>query len=356
MASSGGGGISIFGNKNRKYNFFSSTVIRRIENDSGKLSSHFELVQNTIKIGLNPIYMKEGTPYKLYTHDGKIFTDILHDVSAEILSKDNYLICFYPGHYYINDFSFFSFSPEKGGDFSSFDWFPRSTFLNWQNECTATYFFDDENSGFVRASDGHVVGLKNQNSRALKHNAWCRDSDYFVSRLPDDEVDKYTLNVRNAVFTIKNIDFGTFSNEVAIFTVGFKFERPPKKKQLLISSPCLIRSVYILGKKVYVKGSENDDTIKDNLYLGEYNFLFLLYDQQGSGLLQVNDSVQHFKTKHVQRSKQEIYLFGKSDTKISCFNGQISMAHIFLKKGLPRSGFPPQLRQTIYREYTSRIS
>ncbi len=74
-------------------------------------------------------------------------------------------------------------------------------------------------------------------------------------------------------------------------------------------------------------------------------------------MLQVNDSIQHFKTRHIDRaSKQEMYLFGKSDSKTSCFNGQIAMLHIYQKKGLPRSGFPHQLRETIFQQYTDLVS
>ena len=356
MAQDGGEHVSIFGSRNRRYTFFDSTVIRRVQNNIGMLSTHFEIIQNTLILGLNPLFFKGGTFHKLFIHEGKIWATFLNDVSSELLSKENSLITFETSHFYCNGFSFFTFSPNTGTDLNSFDWFPRSNFEMWQRECTTCYYFNDENSGFT-FSKGKVIGLRNQNSQGGKFSALSRSKDYFLSKLPDPDIDHYSLNVRDTTFTIKKIDIATWTDMICVITLGFQVAKPTKNKQILISSPCLFRSVYILGDTLHVIGAVADETITAKILINEYNFLFLLFDNSGSGFLQVNENAQHFKTRHVAKpSKQEIYLFGKIDSSTSCFNGQISMLHIFQKKGLPRSGFPAELRQTIFQQYTDLIS
>ncbi len=341
--------ISIFGDRSRGYTFFNSSMIRRTKTVQGKVIDHLEIIENSLQLGLNPLFCDNETHHIISVYKGKVYARFLNDISSIVLSQERFLFTWTSTRYYSNEFNFFNISAHDDViNFNFLKWFPNSCIDLYRKEETFSYYFDDIKSGLIYAGTT-PVGLKNHSGP--KHNAFSRSAHFFLSKL---ENDKYILNVHDSLFLIKNVEFATFQNSAVIFIATFLIKKPTKNKQVLLSTKCTQRSIYVNGTNIHLIGATDDISLP--LLIDDFNFLFCILDQNGFGTIQVNETRLSFATKQVMTPTSEIHLFGKADSANNHFSGQVAVMECFNMRNFPKSGFPDMLREELYKRHVEQIS
>ena len=366
MAAGGDDTITIFGNREKRYDFFNSACIRRVVFTSGKVKSYVAEINNSLRHGLQPTLFRAedaATPHPVTTtQDGKVFDARGEDVSESDLSETTSLYTWKASHYYTHDFNYLAFSAEfEAMEYNLFDWFPKAACEHFFAESTCHYYFANVSDGLLMR-DNKPIGLENRTDPG-RYNALERRGDDEFGLVPIDDAStarnrKMALYVKHACMTIDGVDFATHQDCAVIFAASFYVNKSrPGVKQMLVSNASNERGIYVHEDKCYWVGSKHFDDVGLDIAIEAWNFVFLLLDQRGTGLIQVNDTVQRFETKPVRTARDNTVLLFASpySTKLN-FRGRIGEMVIFNKDYLPSSGVPKRLREQLYTHFMDRVA
>lgn len=253
---------------------------------------------------LNPVLFRAGkgaTPYPVTTDGGDVYC-FGDNLSDEDLSEAASLYTWKASRYYSHKFNYLAFSAEfEAMEYNIFDWFPKAAVEHFFAESTCHYYFAYEFEGLDEKS-GKPTGLTNRVNLTLRHAVVRSDDSFSLTPISETEPEnKMALDVKTARFTIQNVDFATHQDTAVIFAASFYV---PKKrmriKQMLVQTMgCKDQGVYISGDKCYWLGSKDHNGVGLDILTAEWNFVILLLDQRGTGLIQVNETLQSFEMKPV---------------------------------------------------------
>ena len=349
--------ITVFGNRERHYDFFNSACIKRVVFTSGKVKNCVREINASLSLGLNPVLFRAAVPSPVTTDGDQVYAPGRVNVSEKDLSEEAALYTWKASHYYSHEFNYLAFSAEFASmEYNIFDWFPKAAVEHFFAESTCHYYFAWEFVG-VDEVESNPVGLTNRVSD--QYHARARNDDKLaLTPIFDTEPrGKMALDVVRASFTIQGVDFATHQDTAVIFAATFYVNKKRNRKQMLVSTKgCRHRGIYLLGDKCYWLGSKHLDAVGLDIYINAWNFVFLLLDQRGAGLIQVNDTVQRFETKRSEDTRSlEVVLFASTYGPALDFRGQIAEIVIFNKQYLPCSGVPTQLREQLHQHFMSRV-
>ena len=349
--------ITVFGNRERHYDFFNSACIKRVVFTSGKVKNCVREINASLSLGLNPVLFRAAVPSPVTTDGDQVYAPGRVNVSERDLSEEAALYTWKASHYYSHEFNYLAFSAEFASmEYNIFDWFPKVAVEHFFAESTCHYYFSWPFEG-LDEFESKPIGLTNRVSD--RYHARARNGDKMTLKpiLETERQGKMALEVLSASLTIEGVDFATHQDTAVIFAATFYVDKPRPKKQMLVSTKyCRDRGIYLMGDKCYWLGSKNLDSVGLDIYIKAWNFVFLLLDQRGAGLIQVNDTVQRFETKRAEDTRSlEVVLFASTYGPALDFRGQIAEIVIFNKQYLPCSGVPTQLREQLHQHFMSRV-
>ena len=338
--------ISIFGSMVKPYNFFNSNVIVRESVTTGFVKDAKGAILNSIKIGLNPMFVSNGEYATVSLKDGKVIAN--DDITDYSLSDSQYLLTWATKKRYTNEFSYFNVASDVNlHGLDMFRWFPKVCVSLFRREEVASYYFNDATSGFLYEGK-QITGLRNQSRQThhargdVKANLVSLISGYFA------------LQVSNCTLSIPDLSIATFQGYATAIVMSFKVPKTPKTKQVLFCTKSLERAVVLVKSSLQILGAEK--SISLDYFTQEYNYLFILFDQNGTGLIQLNSQLQQFNTKRYQGALiNTMYLFGRPGFPNTCFHGEIGTVDIYHTKDIPATGFPAPLRLEIIKNHMERI-
>ena len=212
----------------------------------------------------------------------------------------------------------------------------------------SSYYFNDKKSGLLLKND-IVVGLKNQ-SRAREH-ALC---DKFTGQMVPLVSGLFALSIRDCLFHIPGVSLATFQGDLTVVVMSFKVNNIPKSKKVLLGTKCLERAIVLAKHKLQILGGT--EIISLDYEVNEFNYLFVCYDQNGGGLIQLNERIVPFQTKEYKGPMlSSTYLFGRPGLRSTYFDGELATLDIFNKNNTGRETFPPLLREALLRNHINRV-
>ena len=152
-------------------------------------------------------------------------------------------------------------------------WFPDKALEWWRNASTATFYFDDKESGFTH-KDSKITGLKSHSK------TWHRDA---ISEGDIGELKKiqkgYSLEFKNSLFFIEKMVLAHAKPLTSCLTLSFLVSKAPIEKEYIIST-IDNRGVSIQGDKIQVWGCENEP-VEIPLSIGDWNIVFIQWKDGG---------------------------------------------------------------------------
>ena len=95
--------LSIFGNAGKAYNFFGSSVIQRRRVTTGIVQKSKNLIMDTIKIGLTPLYVNNEEYTSIIIKGDRIFAGSI-DISEVQLTQVRHIIIWFTKKHFTNEF------------------------------------------------------------------------------------------------------------------------------------------------------------------------------------------------------------------------------------------------------------